>query len=271
MLANGQAQLLFSGVAGQDYVIYASTNLSNWIPISVLTANNGPLPFIDPAATNYTCRFYRAYQGAAQMLTDFEGYAAGTQVMLQPPISSGSTAGFLNPTPDFAYVTNAFPSGHSSANVLAVGWSFATGTTNPWLRLITFDAANIPNPTISTNQVLQFDIYSENALYVAFGFRETSTTAPIGADGGTTGTIVWIGGTTDNTVTPPKGRLVPAGQWTTLDFFIPYEPVQGFTGAGILETSTGKGVLEHLELVPAAGPGTYIIYLDNIQVIDLAP
>jgi hypothetical protein len=64
---------------------------------------------------------------------------------------------------------------------------------------------------------------------------------------------------------------VAAGQWTTLDFFIPYEPVRGFTGDGILETSTGKGVLEHLELVPAAEPGTYNIYLDNIQVIDLAP
>jgi hypothetical protein len=64
---------------------------------------------------------------------------------------------------------------------------------------------------------------------------------------------------------------VIAGQWTTLSFFLPYEPVRGFTGNGVLETSTGKGVFEHLELVPAAWPGTYDIYLDNVQVIDLAP
>jgi hypothetical protein len=60
LLTNGQAQLLFSGVPGQDYVIQASTNLVDWIPISVLTASNGPLPFIDPAATNFAWRFYRA-------------------------------------------------------------------------------------------------------------------------------------------------------------------------------------------------------------------
>ena len=64
---------------------------------------------------------------------------------------------------------------------------------------------------------------------------------------------------------------MPAGQWTTLSFFLPYEPVRGFTGDGVLETSTGKGVLEHLEFVPAAGPGAYDIYLDNFRVTDLAP
>jgi hypothetical protein len=259
MLTNVQVQLLFCGVPGQHYVIQASTNLADWKPISVLTASNGPLPFIDPAATNFAWRFYRARQGTSQTLTDFEAYAPGTQVMFQPPSASGSTASFLNPTPNFACVTNAFPPGHSSAKVLAAGWSFKTGTTN------------LPNPTISTNQALQFDIYTDNALYVAIGFRETSTTAPIGADGGTSGTIEWIGGTTDNTVTPPKGHLVPVGQWTTLSFFLPYEPVRGFTGNGVLETSTGKGVLEHLEFVPAAGPGTYHMYLDNFRVTDLAP
>jgi Immunoglobulin domain/Immunoglobulin I-set domain len=271
MLANGQVQLLFSAVPGQDYVIQASTNLTDWRPISVLTASNGPLPFLDPDAANFACRFYRARQGTSQTLADFEAFAPGAQVMFLSPGSSGSTASFLNPTPNFACVTNTFPPGHSSARVLATGWSFKTGTTNPWLRFTTFNALNIPNPTISTNQALQFDMYTDNALYVEIGFRETSTTAAIGADGGTSGTIEWIGGTTDNTVSPPKGHFVPAGQWTTLEFFLPYEPVRGFTGDGVLESSTGKGVFEHLELVPAAGPGTYNIYLDNFRVTDLAP
>ena len=269
MLTNGQVQLLFSGGPGEDYVILASTNLADWRPISVLTATNGPLPFIDPAATNLARRFYRARHGTSQTLTDFEAFAPGTQVMFQPPSASGSTAGFLNPTPNFAYVTNAFPGGHSSAKVLAAAWSFKTGTTDPWLRLTTFSAANSPNPTISTNQVVQFDLYTDRALYVAIGFRETSTIASIGADGGTSGPIEFIGGTTDNTGIPPRGRLVPAGQWTTLDFFLPYEPVLAFTGNGVLETTTGKGVLENLTLVPAAGLGTYNLYLDNFRVLDL--
>ena len=271
MLANGQVQLLFSAVPGQDYVIQASTNLTDWIPISVLTASNGPLPFLDPDAASFACRFYRARQRTSQTLADFEAFALGAQVLFLPPFSSGSTASFLNPTPNFTCVTNVFPAGHSSARVLAAGWSFKTGTTNPWLRLTTFNATNTPNPTISTNQALQFDMFTDNALYVEIGFRETSTTAAIGADGGTSGTIEWIGGTTDNTVSPPKGHFVSAGQWTPLEFFLPYEPVRGFTGDGVLESSTGKGVFELLELVPAAGPGTYNIYLDNFRVTDLAP
>jgi hypothetical protein len=72
-------------------------------------------------------------------------------------------------------------------------------------------------------------------------------------------------------MSPPKGRFVSAGQWTTLNFFIPYEPVRGFTGNGVLESSTGKGVLEHLGLVPAGGLGTYNLYLDNFRVIELGP
>ncbi len=270
MLTNDQVQLLFSGVPGEDYVILASTNLADWKPISVLTASNGPLAFVDPAATNWPQRFYRARQVSSQTLTDFEAFAPGAQVMFQPPSASGSTSGFLNPTPNLAYVTNAFPGGHSSAKVVAAAWSFKTGTTDPWLRLTTFSAANIPNPTIHTNQVLQFDVYTDKALYVAIGFRETSTSAAIGADGGTTGAVELIGGTTDNARVPPKGRLVPAGQWTTLEFFVPCEPVLGLSGNGVLETTTGKGVLENLTLVPAAGPGTYNLHLDNFRVLDPA-
>jgi hypothetical protein len=131
MLTNGQVQLLFSAVPGQDYVIQASTNLTDWIPISVLTASNGPLPFLDPNATNFACRFYRARQGTSQTLADFEAFAPGAQVLFLPPASSGSTASFLNPAPNFTCVTNAFPPGHSSAKVLAAGWSFKTGTSNP--------------------------------------------------------------------------------------------------------------------------------------------
>ncbi|GEM_PF-209394 len=271
MMTNNQAQVLFSGVSGQSYLLQASTNLSYWQPIWVLAAGNGPLPFFDPDAPDYSRRFYRAREATSQTLADFEAYLPGTQVMFQPPSASGSTFPFLDATPNLACVTNIFPAGHSSAKVLAAAWSFKTATTDSWLRLTTFSAANLPNPTISTNQAVQFDLFTDKALYVAIGFRETDTTAPIGADGGIDGTVECLGGTADNSHVPVKGRYVPAGQWTTLTFLLPAEPVCGLNGNGILESTTGKGVFEHLAFVPADGYGTYRVWLDNFRVTDLTP
>ena len=62
MLTNGQFQLLFSGVPGEDYVLLASTNLVDWQPVFALTASNNPVPLTDPEATNLPCRAYRARQ-----------------------------------------------------------------------------------------------------------------------------------------------------------------------------------------------------------------
>ncbi|HOW79723.1 MAG TPA: hypothetical protein PK406_09770, partial [Verrucomicrobiota bacterium] len=65
---------------------------------------------------------------------------------------------------------------------------------------------------------------------------------------------------------------VPAGQWTTLSFFLPYEPARSFyLGDGVLTSTTGKGVFEHLEFVPGGGLGTYNVWLDNFRVTDLGP
>src|SRR5690606_17399417 len=111
---------------------------------------------------------------------------------------------------------------------------------------------------ISLTGALRFDIYSTRDIYVALGVRETDTTASIGANGGTAGGIEWVGGSTQNT-NPPLGRFVPAGNWTRLIFFISHEPVGNFVGNGVLNSTTGKGTLEHLALVPASGSGAYTI------------
>ena len=179
-------------------------------------------------------------QPPLQTLADFEAYAAGTSVMFRDPAFSGSTSSHLDTNPgvaNFTRVTNNFPAGHASARVLQASWTFKSGTANPWLRLTTSSAPNLPNPVIGFNQVLRFDLYTDRDLYVAIGLRETNTGAPIGGDGGTSGAIEWVGGTTNNSISPPRGRLVTAGQWTTLEFFIPYEPVRASTGNGLLELS----------------------------------
>jgi len=53
-----QAQLV--GPVGGKYVVLASTNLKDWLPISTNLAPNGTLNFIDSKASNYSRRFYRA-------------------------------------------------------------------------------------------------------------------------------------------------------------------------------------------------------------------
>jgi hypothetical protein len=48
------------GVAGQNVVIEASTNLTNWVPLATNRLRLDPLYFSDPVSTNLTQRFYRA-------------------------------------------------------------------------------------------------------------------------------------------------------------------------------------------------------------------
>jgi alpha-L-rhamnosidase len=60
MTTNGFSMQL-SGLNGTGpVVIYASTNLLNWMPIFTNPAFTGTIPYIDSAATNFLQRFYKA-------------------------------------------------------------------------------------------------------------------------------------------------------------------------------------------------------------------
>jgi hypothetical protein len=63
VFSNGQLRLQISGDAGPDYIVQASTNLQNWLPL--WTTNPAALPFLfsDPGSTNYRQRFYRVLLG----------------------------------------------------------------------------------------------------------------------------------------------------------------------------------------------------------------
>lgn len=52
--------LMLRGQTGSNYVIEASSNLLNWIPLTNFILSNPPMFFSDPSATNYKQRFYRA-------------------------------------------------------------------------------------------------------------------------------------------------------------------------------------------------------------------
>jgi hypothetical protein len=59
---NGNLHLQLSGLAGKNYVLQASTNLSNWISLGTNVPVATPFYLSDPAATNFPNRFYRAVQ-----------------------------------------------------------------------------------------------------------------------------------------------------------------------------------------------------------------
>ena len=195
-------------------------------------------------------------------ITGFEEFNAGDQAMFRQPTFSGSTSGNLGATPNTTAVVDSFAS--TGMKSLNSSWSFLADT--GWLRLTTFGAPFLPNPTIDYTLGLQFDIFTDRALYVTLASRETGTSMGVGQNGGTSGGIEWIGGVTDNTTSPPKGHLVAANAWTTLQFYPMSDPIKAFAGAtadGILSSATGKGTIEHLAFVPADGAGAYSIYLDN--------
>ena len=152
--------------------------------------------------------------------------------------------------------------------------SYTLVTPASWVRLTTFGTANLPNPTVDFSLGLSFDIYTDRPIYLTLGLRETGTTAELGADGGTANGIEWVGGVTDESLSPPLGQIIEAGAWTNVTFLFPDDPVKAFAGAtadGILTSDTGKGTLEHLALIApdVAGDelGLYNIYLDNFAVI----
>jgi uncharacterized repeat protein (TIGR03806 family) len=59
---NGAFQLQLTGETNLPYVLQASTNLSTWVTLSTNTPVASPFYLIDPSATNYPRRFYRAVQ-----------------------------------------------------------------------------------------------------------------------------------------------------------------------------------------------------------------
>jgi hypothetical protein len=59
-VGNGMFRLRYYGDAGTNYVVVASTNLVNWVPMATNQVGGlGYLEFIDASSTNFNRRFYR--------------------------------------------------------------------------------------------------------------------------------------------------------------------------------------------------------------------
>ncbi len=269
--AAGYFQASLSNSPGATFIVEASPDLREWMPLTTSQYGVNTLVMTDLESGVLPRRFYLARGILSTLISDFEGYSPGTAVMFRAPGYSGTTGSYVSTAaPAFTVVTNNFPVGHVGSRVLQATWTF-TGSSDRWLRLTTSEGAIRPNPTIDFREGVQFDVYADNPVYLCLGVRETDTSAAIGSNGGSAGGIEWVGGRAQNNTSPPKGVLVPAGQWTTLRFFIPREPVKSFTGDNRLDSTTGKGVLEELAIVPASPNLSHNLYLDNFQVIFITP
>jgi len=58
--SDGNVQVKVRGQVSQSYVIQASTDLTDWQPISTNQAVKGVITLIDPDANKYSLRYYRA-------------------------------------------------------------------------------------------------------------------------------------------------------------------------------------------------------------------
>lgn len=87
--------------------------------------------------------------GNPRLLTGFEGFSPGDEVVFHEPRFSGSTQSNLEVTPDVARVTGL--AAHAGTRSYVVEFEFVDDTLARWVRLITFDAHGIdlPNPEIA--------------------------------------------------------------------------------------------------------------------------
>lgn len=206
------------------------------------------------------------------MFGDFEGFANGTRVLFQQPRYSGTTSGDLAAAPNVAEVSDAVPA-FGGTGTYRVEWQYIDTDPQRWMRLTTSNAPYRPNPTVTLDRPVRFRLRLDSGrLRVCIGIRETATTADVGADGGTSGPIEWVGAATDASGAP-QGVLVEArpGEWQTLVFDPLTDPVHGFTGDGVLWTPTGKGVFEHIGFAVVDSVGPFTVWLDNVELLCALP
>lgn len=226
------------------------------------------------------------------LITGFEGFplSANGSVLFRQPSFSGSTSSFVitstcdipNGVYNCALISDE--QAFSGTQSLKVAWQFRTDANgnpfpNAWLRLTTFNTANVPNPRIDFSHRVRVRLYvpaDTPDFYLTLGVRETGSTAACGLNGGTSGGIEWVGATsTRATAAAPIGKLIDQkDQWITVTFAPLCDPIIAFAGAtanGQLDTNTGT--IEQLAFTPtvSANLGPYIVYIDEVETYTLTP
>jgi tetratricopeptide (TPR) repeat protein len=202
------------------------------------------------------------------VVSNFDGGGVGGRKIFNRPTWS-ATSIHLKRSPNLATVTDQVPA-FDGDKVCKVRWQWLDSHARRWLRLTTHRRGN---PTIHLRMPVRVRLRLDSgALRVCLGIRETGVDVPLGANGGTKGTIEWVGA--ESVIDgAPQGVLVTAkpGVWQTLTFIPRPDNVKSFTGDGVLHAENDKGVFEHLAFAAVDHAGPFTVYIDAIEQACPAP
>lgn len=210
------------------------------------------------------------------VLTDFEAGANGaTNYLFRTPNVSATTSANIKtaPSPVIQRVTTSFTAAPGGFNLgTKVGelqFEFTDTAATRWIRHTTSSSTTLPNPYIDISQTFSFDVFATEALSVSLIVREVAGTGAIGANGGATGTLEYVGATAPtspglSSTSAPIGKSVPADTWTHLTFNFQTDTIKAATGGGTLN-SAGGYVLEALAITTTGNAGPITMYYDNFE------
>lgn len=172
---------------------------------------------------------------------------------------------------------NSDPGGFQSTKSYNLQFEFKDNTEERWVRITTANAPIKPNPIIDLSKRVRFKILNtEASIYLSLGVREIDLiTANVGDNGGTTGSIEWVGANSvvsdSDDLDVPVGLLIQASdEWQDIEIDLRKESIISYQN-GNSDLTGNYGVLEHLAFTvnpdDSDGAGPFNIYIDKLQQI----
>lgn len=234
-------------------------------------------------------------------LVDFEtapiNSAELSQEMFRTPEVAPTTSQFIVANPPGLFTSNAafrsdqFPITDFASLRVYFSW-VNPADTDAWLRLQTFNADVLPNPSVHLDGKIRFKLVNVGDFFdgefgICLGIRETGANVPQLEDGGSVGDIEWVG-VTGTAGTAPDLRPIPAvnvpvsANYILIEFdlatghtWVGTAPtytlvdqgggIAAFTGNGVLDGV--RGTLEHIAIVnnPSDPLVPMAFYIDDLQ------
>ncbi|MBN1900475.1 hypothetical protein JW926_04020, partial [Candidatus Sumerlaeota bacterium] len=182
------------------------------------------------------------------VVSDFEGYSPGDEVIFQEPGYSGSTTG-IDAATDIVGVSNSQANNILDPSVGTIGvqsyriyWKWLSPGTG-FARCTTYNVAHQMNPIIDFTKGLSIYVkVTQGEIDMSYWVRETGVSGVIGSSDGASGAIERC---------TRFVRLSASPEWQYVYFDVPNEPYLGLTGNSVLDGQWGT--LESLVFQAVSG------------------
>jgi hypothetical protein len=104
--AEGTVRISLTGTPGVSYVVEASKNLQQWLPVTTSAAANGSLELVEPVTATSAQRFYRGREAGTNVIV---GPLANTNVSLTTLIQTNGGSAVLYGSDGARYVLEFSP------------------------------------------------------------------------------------------------------------------------------------------------------------------